>query len=154
TGLMGNVLANDTDVEGDSLTAVFVSGPAHGTLTLNTDGSFTYTPAGNYHGPDSFTYRANDGSLDSVVATVSITVNAVNEAPVANKDSYGTDEDTPLVVAIPGVLGNDTDIEGSPLTATLVGGSGNGTLTLNPDGSFTYTPNAGFNGIDSFTYKA
>ncbi len=66
------VLGNDSDVDGDSLTAVLVSGPAHGTLTLNADGSFTYTPDANYHGSDSFTYKANDGSLDSNVATVSL----------------------------------------------------------------------------------
>src|SRR5439155_6720999 len=148
------VLANDADADGDALTAALVNPPANGALTLNADGSFTYTPNANFNGLDSFTYRANDGTDDSSPATVTITVNAVNDAPVANNDSYGTDEDTPLVVATPGVLGNDTDIEGSPLTATLVSGSGNGTLTLNPDGSFTYTPNAGFNGMDSFTYKA
>src|SRR2546425_2590286 len=59
------VLANDTDVDGDPLTAILVNGPAHGTLSLNSDGSFTYTPALNYNGPDSFTYKANDGQVDS-----------------------------------------------------------------------------------------
>src|SRR5207237_9702146 len=82
------VLANDTDVEGDGLTAVLVSGPAHGTLTLSTNGSFTFTPAANYNGPDSFTYKANDGALDSNVATVSLTVTAVNDAPAAAGDAY------------------------------------------------------------------
>ena len=68
---------------------MLVSGPAHGSLTLNADGSFTYTPAANYNGPDSFTYKANDGQADSNVATVSINVGAVNDAPVANADSIG-----------------------------------------------------------------
>ena len=86
---------------------------------------------------------------------MTITVDAVNDAPVAVDDSYATDEDTPLTVAAPGVLGNDTDVDGDPLTR----GAGrpvpaNGTLTLNADGTFTYTPNANFNGSDSFTYKA
>ena len=80
------MLGNDTDVDGDTLTAVAASaGPAHGTLTLNADGSFTYTPAANYNGTDSFTYKANDGTADSNVATVTITVDAVNDAPVARQ---------------------------------------------------------------------
>ena len=93
------VLGNDTS--GSGLTAVLVSGPAHGTLTLNSNGSFTYSPAANYNGSDSFTYKANDGALDSNVATVSLTVTPVNDAPVAANDSYSTSEDTPLTVAPP-----------------------------------------------------
>ena len=77
------VLGNDTDVDGDALTAVLVTGPAHGTLTLNADGSFTYTPAADYNGPDSFTYKANDGAWTPRVPTVTLTVTAVNDAPVA-----------------------------------------------------------------------
>ena len=77
------VLKNDTDVDGDSLGAVVVSGPGHGTLTLNPDGSFTYTPAANFNGTDSFSYRARDAALDSNVATVTIAVNAVQDPPVA-----------------------------------------------------------------------
>src|SRR5207253_454100 len=101
------VLGNDTDVEGAWRTTVQVAGPSHGTLSLNANGSFTYTPAANYNGADSFTYKANDGSADSNVATVSLTVTAVNDAPVAVNDSYTTAEDTSLTVATPGVLGND-----------------------------------------------
>src|SRR5207249_11632699 len=89
------VLANDTDPDGDTKTAALVAGPSHGTLTLNANGSFTYTPAANYNGPDSFTYRASDGTLTSNIATVAITVAAVNDAPVAVDDSYGAVEDTP-----------------------------------------------------------
>jgi VCBS repeat-containing protein len=76
------VLANDTDAENNALSALLLAGPSHGTLTLNESGSFTYTPAENFNGSDSFTYKANDGSADSNTATVSITVNAVNDAPV------------------------------------------------------------------------
>jgi VCBS repeat-containing protein len=148
------VLGNDSDVDGDTLTAVLVSGPSHGTLTLNSDGSFTYTPEENFCGEDSFTYKAYDGELYSNVATVTITVTCVNDAPVAEDDSYTTDEDTPLVVPAPGVLGNDSDVDGDTLTAVLVSGPSHGTLTLNSDGSFTYTPAENFFGTDSFTYQA
>ena len=148
------VLGNDTDVEGDTLHAIVVANPAHGSLTLNSDGSFSYTPAANYNGPDSFTYKPNDGTDDGNVATVAITVNAVNDAPVANDDNYSVNEDTPLVISAPGVLGNDTDVDGDTLTAVLVANPAHGSLTLNSDGSFTYTPAANFNGSDAFTYTA
>ena len=148
------VLANDTDVEGDSLSAVLATGPSNGIVTLNGDGSFTYTPNANFNGSDSFSYKANDGSLDSGVATVSITVSAVNDAPVATAESYSTNEDTPLVVAAAGVLANDTDVDGDSLSVVLATGPSNGIVTLNGDGSFTYTPNVNFFGSDSFTYKA
>ncbi len=144
------VLGNDT---GTNLTAVLVSGPAHGTLTLNSNGSFTYTPASNYNGSDSFTYKANNGTLDSDTATVSLTITAVNDAPVAVNNSYSTNEDTALTVNAPGVLGNDTDVEGSSPTASVVDNPAHGTLTLNANGSFTYTPTTNYNGSDSFTYK-
>src|SRR5207245_2518026 len=112
--------------------------PTHGTLTLNANGSFTYTPAANFNGADSFTYTANDGALGSNVATVSLTIRPVNDAPVAANDSFTTDEDTALTVAAPGVLGNDTDIDSPTLTAVLVSNPTHGTLTLNANGSFTY----------------
>ena len=100
------VLGNDTDVDVDFLTAALVSGTSNGSLTLNADGSFTYTPNANFNGSDSFTYKANDGNLDSNVATVTITVNPVNDTPVADDDAYATDEDTALTVSAPGVLGH------------------------------------------------
>src|SRR5207245_6594928 len=81
------VLGNDTDVDGAVLTAVVMTGPSHAALTLNANGSFTYTPAANFNGSDSFTYKANDGLLDSNVATVALTINPVNDAPVAVNDS-------------------------------------------------------------------
>jgi VCBS repeat-containing protein len=148
------VLANDIDIDSAALTAAVVAGPAHGTLHLNADGSFTYTPNTDFNGTDSFTYKASDGSLDSNVATVTIAVGAVNDAPVANADSFTLAEDNTLSVAAPGLLGNDTDVDSAALTTKLVAGPSHGTLTLNADGSFSYTPNADFNGTDSFTYKA
>ncbi len=97
------VLANDTDINAaNTLTAKLVTGPVNGTLTLNADGSFTYTPNLNYNGPDSFTYLANDGSADSpTAATVTITVNPVNDPPVAVNDSVTTAEDTPVLRQCP-----------------------------------------------------
>ena len=148
------VLANDTDADTNTLTAVLVSGPTHGSLTLNADGSFSYTPAADYTGPDSFTYRANDGTTNSGVATVSLTVTPANDAPVAVNDSYTTAEDTTLNVSSPGVLANDTDADTNTLTAALVSGPTHGSLTLNANGSFSYTPAADYTGPDSFTYRA
>jgi uncharacterized repeat protein (TIGR02543 family) len=235
------VLANDTDT--GPLTASKVSNPTHGTLQFNPDGSFTYTPAADYHGSDSFTYKASDGSLDSNVATVTIAVAPVNDAPVAEPktvqvdedgsiavtlsgsdpdgdtltfsiltppdhgmlsgtapdltyapglnyngpdrftfqvsdgflsaqadltidvrpgndspvavgDAYATDENTALDVSEPGVLANDTDVDGDPLSTILVNDVSHGSLTLDAAGSFHYAPQAGFSGEDHFSYKA
>src|SRR4029079_5035324 len=128
------VLANDSDVDGDILSAVLVSPPTHGSLTLNTNGSFSYVPAANYNGPDSFTYQANDGQADSGVATVSITITGVNDAPVAVNDNYTTPEDTTLNIAASGVLANDSDVDGDTLSAVLVSQPTHGSLTLNGNG--------------------
>jgi len=112
------------------------AGPNHGTLSLNADGSFSYSPAANFNGTDSFTYKASDGQAQSGVATVTITVTPVNDAPVAaNDDSYTTPEDTLLMVTAPGLLANDSDVDGDTLSAVLVTGPTHGTLTLNGDGS-------------------
>jgi CSLREA domain-containing protein len=149
------VLDNDTDPDGDTLTAVLVSGPTHdSSFTLNSDGTFDYTPEANFNGTDSFTYKANDGNLESGVATATITVDAINDAPTAvNDPDYSTDEDTPL--SQNGVLDNDTDPEDDGLTAVLVSGPDHeASFTLNSDGTFDYTPEADFNGSDTFTYKA
>ncbi|MES2657778.1 MAG: Ig-like domain-containing protein [Verrucomicrobiota bacterium] len=301
------VLVNDTDAELNPLTALGNVAPAHGSVTLNANGSFTYTPATGYSGPDSFTYHANDGNLDSNIVTVSITVTAAptsglvngsfesgytgwtttgnqsiqsaapytategtklasfnagntspdavlsqtfatlagatytlafdagvfsfntnqqklqvtvngtgslltqvininglgggsnrwlpqsftfvadsgsvtlafrdqsastsgldllldnvrvtgppagNVAPVAAADTYSATPNTPLVVTPAGVLANDVDVNSDPLTAVLGTGPANGTLALNPNGGFTYTPNTGYTGPDSFTYRA
>ncbi len=142
-----------TDVDGQPLTYAIVTQPAHGTVSLIGNVA-TYTPSLNYHGTDSFTFKANDGIADSNVATVSITVSAVNDAPVAVDDAYMVEESGELTINAPGVLKNDTDVDGDSLTAILVDDVTNGTLTLNANGSFVYTPTAYFNGTDSFTYKA
>jgi len=150
------VLGNDSDPDGDRLTAVLDTGVSHGTLTLKNNGSFTYTPDTGFVGDDSFTYHANDGTADSNVAAVTITINGGNVAPVAVGDSYSTDEDTTLNVPVAtGVLANDSDSDGpDPLAAVLDTDVSHGSLTLNADGSFTYSPNSGYTGQDSFTYHA
>ena len=149
------VLGNDVDPDGDPLTATLVSGPAHGTLTFNPDGSFVYTPDADYSGPDSFTYTVSDGDQTSAPATVTLTVNPVDDPPTAAANTYSLGEDhTFSVPASGGLLANDTDLDpSSTLTAILVTGPAHGTLTLNPDGSFTYVPDANFNGVDTFTYQ-
>ncbi|MCC7573437.1 MAG: tandem-95 repeat protein, partial [Candidatus Methanofastidiosum sp.] len=125
-----------------------------GVTDLNTSsGNFTYNPTSNYFGGDSFTFKVNDGAVDSNVSTVSITVNAENDAPTASNDAYSTYDNTPLVVVAPGILGNDFDVEGDILSAILVDDVDYGTLILNANGSFTYTPNSDFQGPDSFAYK-
>src|SRR5207249_3077955 len=148
------VLANDSDVDGDTLIAVLVSQPTHGSLTLNSNGSFSYVPAANYSGTDSFTYKANDSQADSGIDTVNITITAVNDAPVAVNDSYTTPEDTQLEVTAAGVLANDSDQDGHPLSGVMVSSPTHGTLTLNDDGSLVYMPALNFNDTDIFTYKA
>lgn len=148
------VLANDSDPENDALGAVLEAGPAHGSLSLNADGSFSYTPAADWNGTDTFQYRAADGALSSEPVTVTLTVDPVNDAPLATGDAYSTAEDAPLDQAAPGVLGNDVDVDGDALTTELVSGPAHGSLTLNPDGSFVYTSDPDWNGADSFTYTA
>jgi VCBS repeat-containing protein len=149
------VLDNDTDADDDDLTAALVSGVASGTLTLNPNGSFRYEPAAGFSGSVTFTYRAGDGTASSNPAAVTISVSAVNVAPSAQADSYATGEGQTLNVgAGSGVLANDTDADGDNLTAVLVSGGSNGTVTLNPNGSFSFVPAAGFAGNATFTYQA
>jgi VCBS repeat-containing protein len=154
TAVVIPVLANDTDADGNSLTVTTVSDPANGSTLMNPDGTVTYTPDTNFDGADSFTYTASDGQGGTDTATVTVTVTPVNDAPVANDDSYDATEDTARIIAAPGVLGNDTDVDGDALTATVLTAPAHGTLTLDANGSFTYTPATDYTGSDSFTYTA
>jgi C1A family cysteine protease len=150
------VLANDTDPEGEALSAVWGSGPANGSLVFNASGSFTYTPNPGWTGTDSFTYRARDTALNlSNLATVSVRVTEQgNHRPVGNPEGYATPVNTPLAVAAPGVLANDSDPDGDTLMARLSTGLAHGVLILYANGGFRYTPNADFVGADTFTYRA
>jgi VCBS repeat-containing protein len=118
-------------------------------VTVNADGTFTYTPALNFNGTDSFTFKASDGSLDSAPATVTIAVSAINDAPVASALSLSTGEET----AQTGTL-SASDIDSPQLTYAKASNPANGTVTVNANGTFTYTPALNFNGTDSFTFKA
>ncbi|WP_420464453.1 retention module-containing protein, partial [Panacagrimonas sp.] len=149
------VLGNDSDSDSDPLTITGVSQGSNGTVTINGDGTVTYTPNAGANGDDSFTYTISDGQGGTATATVNVTVNEVvvpppvNNPPDAVDDSAVTDEGEPVTIA---VLGNDTDPDGNPLTLTGVTQGSNGVVTINPDGTVTYTPNPGTSGNDSFTY--
>jgi VCBS repeat-containing protein len=149
---VGGVLQNDTSPSGSPLTAALVAGPAHGSLTLNADGSFTYAPTAGYVGIDTFTYTASDGIATSSPATV--TLNVTDQAPVVADSAYNATPGSALFVPANGVLANDSDPDQDSLKAILSTAPANGSLTLNADGSFTYTPKAGFLGKDSFQYQA
>ncbi|MBD9414595.1 retention module-containing protein [Pseudomonas sp. PDM16] len=152
-----SVLANDSDADGDPLDAILVSGPAHGTLTLNPNGTFSYVHDGSETTTDSFTYRANDGTANGNTVTVSIGITPVNDAPVSVADSIVVAEGGTATVLASGstsVLANDSDAENDTLSAILVSGPANGTLTLNANGTFSYTHNGSETTADSFTYRA
>jgi gliding motility-associated-like protein len=149
--LNGEVGVNDSDPEGDTLTYQVVSSTTNGTLTLNSDGSFSYIPNAEYSGLDSFTYSACDSQGVCDNATVTITVVPVNDAPIAVDDNNsGAEEESVSGNVSP----NDSDVEGDSLNFQLVSNPGNGTVTLSNDGSYTYTPNADFYGTDTFLYEA
>jgi uncharacterized repeat protein (TIGR03803 family)/VCBS repeat-containing protein len=145
------VLANDSDADGNTLAAVTVTRPTHGALTLSPNGSFTYTPSPDHNGPDSFTYEAEDGAGDSSVATVSVTVTSVNDAPVAQNGTASTTAGTPVSGTLVA-----SDVDGNQLTSAIVtnGAKGTATITNASTGSFIYTPNTGTTGTDTFTFRA
>jgi len=141
------VLANDSDPDGDSLTVIAVTQPAHGSAAFTPSGA-TYTPTANYNGPDSFAYTISDGNGGTATATVSVTVTAVNDSPAAGNDSASTAEDTATPIS---VLANDSDPEGDSLTVTAVTQPSHGSAAFTASG-VTYTPAANYSGPDSFTY--
>jgi hypothetical protein len=141
------VLPNDSDLDGDPLTVVSASA-GNGTVTINPDGTITYVPNPNFNGVDAITYTISDGRGGTSTATVQITVNPVNDVPVAVNDSATTAEDQPVTIPI---LANDSDADGNPLTITAAT-SPNGIVTINPDGTITFVPNANFNGPATITY--
>lgn len=141
----GQVVAED--IEGDSLSYQISSSPANGTVVIDTaTGEFIYTPNSNYYGSDSFVVTVDDGNGGTTTSTVTIDVLPVNDAPVSQDINLITDEDTPVAGQVTG-----TDIEGDSLTFTIATPATHGSVSLDPDtGSFIYTPNADYNGNDSF----
>jgi hypothetical protein len=148
------LLGNDSDPDGDPLEASVVSDVSNGSLTLDADGSLEYVPNADFSGTDSFEYEATDDNSAADTASVTITVESVNDPPVARPDSFAADEGQALTVSAPGVLEDDTDPDEDSLRASLVSGVSSGTLTLEGDGSFEYTPDQDFAGEDAFTYEA
>ena len=147
----GALLGNDTDADGDPLTIVSVQSAVNGTVAL-VGGNIIFTPASNYNGPASFTYTISDGRGGTSTATVSVNVVAANDPPVAIDDSAGTTlEDTPVLISVSSLLGNDSDPDGDPITVASVQSGVGGTVSL-ANGVITFTPNPNFNGPASFTY--
>ncbi len=147
------VLGNDSDVDGDPMSIV-ATGPnapmaTNGTVSVNPDGTLRYTPIPNYDGADTITYTISDGRGGFATTTVTVTVNAVNDAPIAVDDSAITTEDTPVTVNI---LANDSDPDGDGLTV-ISATAGNGAVVINPDGTLSYTPSANYFGPDLITYR-
>ena len=153
-----NLAGNDSDPDGDALTWSLVSGgtaAANGTLTVNANGTFSFTPAANYNGVVSFTYQVCDPSSVCDPATVTITINAVNDAPVAGDDGFTMSEDGTLTAQ--SVTGNDSDVDNTNAqltwSITNAGTAGaNGVLSMTAAGAFTYMPTANYDGVVSFTY--
>ncbi|WP_405198558.1 tandem-95 repeat protein [Christiangramia sp. LLG6405-1] len=147
TAVSIDVLDNDSDPDGDTISINDFTQPANGTVTL-VDGELVYTPNTDFTGTDTFEYTITDGDQTDT-ATVTVTVTPVNDAPVALDDDASTSEDTPIEIA---VLNNDSDPDNDPLSVTETTQPENGTVVINNDGTVTYTPNENFNGEDTFEY--
>lgn len=143
------VLANDVGLGGGT-TATLVTPPTHGTVSLKSDGGYTYDPDPGYVGTDRFWYRPSG----LITSSTSVTITITNRAPVAVADTYVATSGKKLTVAAPGVLGNDLDADGDALSAILVDGGGNGSLSLASDGGFVFTSGGSFVGPRTFTYQA
>ncbi|HSF63176.1 MAG TPA: Hint domain-containing protein, partial [Paracoccaceae bacterium] len=142
------VLANDTDPQGQTLTLVGGGSP-NGTVTVNPDGTLRYVPNPNFNGTDTITYTVTDPDGNTATSTCTITVRPVNDAPVANPDSASTPAGTPVTIP---VLANDTDVDGDTLTILGTPTTEQGTVTVNPNGTLTFTPATGFSGPATVTY--
>jgi VCBS repeat-containing protein len=152
------VLKGDMDIDGDRLVASLESKPGFGNISLDSDGSFTYTPNPNYCGTDTFRYKVSDGNGGEDTGEVNVQVNCINDKPVGNKDTYqNANEDIVFKVNAPGVLANDEDVDKDKLTAKRVKNTQYGDVKVNANGSFTYTPDLDFcssaGRVDVFEYE-
>ncbi|MFC1975980.1 Ig-like domain-containing protein, partial [Chloroflexota bacterium] len=151
TAVTVDVVSNDSDLDGDTITVNSVGAASNGSVVNNGNGTVTYTPAAGFSGSDSFTYAISDGNGGTATATVSVMVTAAgaNNSPVAVDDSSTTAQATAVTVD---VVSNDSDLDGDTITVDSVGAASNGSVVNNGNGTVTYTPTAGFSGSDSFTY--
>jgi VCBS repeat-containing protein len=147
-----NVLDNDTDPNGDELSVLTITNPEHGSATFSSGGTIIYRPDDNFYGSDSFTYVAKNIYDQKSTATIHITVQPVNDAPVTRNDEYTLSEDEILSINSPGVMSNDSDVDSLFLTAMVNTGPQHGSLVFHSNGSFEYTPDIDFNGTDYFVY--
>lgn len=147
-----DLLANDSDPDGDTLTIASVQDATNGEVVLNDDGTIAFTPTADVSGQGSFSYTVADGNGGFDTAIVDIELAPVNDPPLGDDDTGLTAEDTPLTLAAADLLANDSDLDGDPLTIVSVQDPTNGNATLNNDGSVAFTPNADFNGLGSFSY--
>ncbi|MGN6525560.1 MAG: beta strand repeat-containing protein, partial [Burkholderiaceae bacterium] len=143
----GTVASNDHGVANETNTWAIATGPAHGTVAMNADGSYTYTPTAGYAGTDSFTYTITDANHQTTTATVAITVTPLH--PTAGNDTATVAENGSVTGT---VATNDTGVANETNTWAVATGPAHGTVAMNADGSYTYTPTAGYAGTDSFTY--
>ena len=143
--------ANDSDVDGDALTVSKLTNPAHGAVTVNADGSFTYVPQADWSGTDTFRYAVQDASGLRDTATATIVVTPINHAPVAVDDALETNEDVPLTVSDATLLANDSDPEGDALSVVYTGSASHGDWNAS---TRVYTPRRDYNGYDTLYYKA
>ena len=148
--LSDNVMTNDLGLGDPPVLVHSNTNPVNGSLVINPNGTFTYTPTSQFNGADSFQYTIRDVDGDESTATVNITVNPINDLPVANNDTYTIPEDTQLN---DDVTSNDQNLFDLSISVTLVSNVNNGSLALNTDGTFTYTPNSEYFGEDNFTYR-
>jgi len=141
-----SITLTGSDADGDNLTYALASAPANGSASLSGN-TVTYTPAANYNGTDSFTFTVSDGAATSSAATVSITINAVNDTPSATAQSVSGNEDAPQSITLAG-----SNPDGGSLTYALASNPSHGSASLSGN-TVTYTPAANYNGSDSFTFR-
>ncbi len=150
TSVVIDVLGNDTDPNGDPLEVLGTPTADNGTVVVNGDGTITYTPNDDFNGDDTITYEVSDGNGGTDTGSVAVTVDPVNDDPIANDDAATTPEETAVVID---VLGNDTDVDGDPLEVLGTPTADHGSVVVNGDGTITYTPESGYVGDDTIAYE-
>mgnify|MGYP003351660589 CR=1 FL=1 len=138
-----------TDIDSINLSKNIVAQPQHGSLSLNTDGTYSYTPVADFNGTDSFSYVVNDGELDSAIATVLITINAVNDVPVIANAQLTVLEDGRLVLNL---ITQGTDVDGDSLSLVNIEQPLHGRIEQDDNGNYFYIPADNYNGTDNFSF--